>query len=917
MSSASSSATMSSCPVCMGRMASGMLSTHMSGHSKEEILAALINRDTSQQPPNAHQQQPSHHFLAASSNGSSTTTLPASSQMSLLPAAAASQQSSGNSNSSSMVNLSPLFMPQMMGMMQVMSSPCLIPQPNGPPLLVNMPSYVYPGMLSAAAAAAASGTAATAAAANLTYPAGAAGGGIGGNLMVSHTGALMPAPSAASTSNSALSAPVAAVVSEITTPKKTPSSSASRGSGSKLSNESSPPAVEPDNRKAKESAEVAAVTTAATTRPPSPIPGPSRCRKASGPMKLKIKNRREGRMSNPPQSRVIQDSLLSEESASKEQNPLLPSEKEEGNAVVTSVAPSTSTSASPAASGSGVYGFTQYADDSPYPAASLNFSSMLLEPPQAGTSSSVETEVSKKQSSQGAKTGEKCDSLDGGKVCTVQNIGDLQNALKSDEDVQIVVPNELLETSEFKSFLSGLNSFPLHETSSATATSSTSVPPNTPNTTRPPSATAEMAESPIKVELEAADDDGLKPASPQPGSSRDMSVVPAGGEEATAILPHAVGSNDSDEDDDDDITLQDLVAMETMEDADVCEDDEEDQFFTLSNSTNPLEPFMNSILQAPESGGAGFSCEKCGLHFASVSEFREHGCQTASKKGKRSKSGARHKAKSSAAAAAAAAATASSAPTAPPPDENAKLDRDPDDAKESSSIPAIKTETEIKSELLDSSSQPVLGGLGGADGREQHWKCNQCRAVFETGPQLLEHLDQVRRAEHKCAACHAVFDDRRMFLLHRRKLHPAAGPGRVKAEPASTPAEVTPNENGEYVCDRCDRSFKDRELLARHAACHDEDRPFECLECGKRFAKASLLRDHRRRHFEVGQFECSYCHKRFYTPNKLREHVRVHTGEAPLSCNVCGKTFKRHSNLSEHKRIHQVIFKVFVRTFKD
>ena len=45
-------------------------------------------------------------------------------------------------------------------------------------------------------------------------------------------------------------------------------------------------------------------------------------------------------------------------------------------------------------------------------------------------------------------------------VCTVQTIDDLQKALKSEDDIQIVVPNELLETSEFKTFLSNFNSFP-------------------------------------------------------------------------------------------------------------------------------------------------------------------------------------------------------------------------------------------------------------------------------------------------------------------------------------------------------------------------------------------------------------------------------------------------------------------------
>ena len=101
-----------------------------------------------------------------------------------------------------------------------------------------------------------------------------------------------------------------------------------------------------------------------------------------------------------------------------------------------------------------------------------------------------------------------------------------------------------------------------------------------------------------------------------------------------------------------------------------------------------------------------------------------------------------------------------------------------------------------------------------------------------------------------------------------------------------------PNSNGEYTCDRCDRAFKDKELLFRHQACHDEEKPFECLECGKKFAKAGLLRDHRKRHFEVGAFECGWCKKRFYTPNKVRKF-----------CNY-GKTIK--TNLSTFLSFEQI-----------
>ena len=91
------------------------------------------------------------------------------------------------------------------------------------------------------------------------------------------------------------------------------------------------------------------------------------------------------------------------------------------------------------------------------------------------------------------------------KICTVETVNDLVNAqmlLKSNEDIQIVVANDLLETNEFKTFMSHLNLPPQtpHPTTNE-------VPPNTPMTTRPPSI------GPIETEEDTMNE-------PQPSTSR-------------------------------------------------------------------------------------------------------------------------------------------------------------------------------------------------------------------------------------------------------------------------------------------------------------------------------------------------------------------------------------------------------------
>ena len=72
-----------------------------------------------------------------------------------------------------------------------------------------------------------------------------------------------------------------------------------------------------------------------------------------------------------------------------------------------------------------------------------------------------------------------------------------------------------------------------------------------------------------------------------------------------------------------------------------------------------------------------------------------------------------------------------------------------------SSNASISLPIAIKSEAVyDSNSQPALGA---ASSRVDTWKCNQCKVAFESGPQLLEHLDEIRRAEHKVIEIYSTF----------------------------------------------------------------------------------------------------------------------------------------------------------------
>ena len=300
-------------------------------------------------------------------------------------------------------------------------------------------------------------------------------------------------------------------------------------------------------------------------------------------------------------------------------------------------------------------------------------------------------------------------------------------------------------------------------------------------------------------------------------------------------------------------------------------------------------------------------CDRCGIHFPSIEMYKDHaaGCVHIYRKDTSLKSKKSFL-------------SASSAMSVRPQQQQQVYACSIKNEQNSAVVSnLVKMETvepvfvDVKKEVTVANQVP-LATLG------NHWKCGQCKVVFDNGARLLLHLEEFRAAKIKCMACHIIFPERKDLLEHSQSVHETdllslkvdPGSKECKTELKMEKKVFGLNALGELTCDMCDRAFKERDMLIKHMACHTDLKPHECTECGKRFSKLSLLKDHRKRHFLAKNFQCTTCMKRFYTAGKLTEHTRIHTGEAPLKCEVCGKGFKRHSNLSEHKKIHDPIREV-------
>ena len=494
------------------------------------------------------------------------------------------------------------------------------------------------------------------------------------------------------------------------------------------------------------------------------------------------------------------------------------------------------------------------------PQLTLNFPSNLMTDTTTGTTASSSSSSARPSSSSvivshnsdlppAASQSPASFSLPGQEPITVDTVEALQSALACDNDVQLVVSNDLLETPEFKALMQNMDqSNTVQSTPAVSPSPQGSVIDNEDSNSRPP----------IPM---------LDPPSPIPCSSRDISRENTrhGFETSTDSLLDITPCSD------DDMTLQDLIAVETIDESQMAEDDMPWSSQLNFESFNHL---LGNQCNAQQNAGKGKSkkaiSKKLGSANSTVTSEDFEQKDLISRFLKKE------------------------------PEAGEFVEEDSPDEVEEDIKPSYLTQEHTVA------TQNPLGS------QSKHWKCGQCKVVYETGPQLLEHLEQIKRAKIKCLPCHLVFEDRKDLMNHRRKDHPADllrlkydPDGEVIDEPEVIDEKVyLPNAIGEYVCDFCDRAFTEKDMLMKHLTCHFDEKPHECLECGKKFHKANQLREHKKRHFEEGNFQCNFCNKKFFSPNKLREHLRVHTGEAPLKCNICGKGFKRHSNLSEHKKIH-------------
>ncbi|XP_026330529.1 zinc finger protein 493-like [Hyposmocoma kahamanoa] len=138
---------------------------------------------------------------------------------------------------------------------------------------------------------------------------------------------------------------------------------------------------------------------------------------------------------------------------------------------------------------------------------------------------------------------------------------------------------------------------------------------------------------------------------------------------------------------------------------------------------------------------------------------------------------------------------------------------------------------------------------------------------------------------YKCLVCNKKFHARSMVAYH------AYCNGQTKPYQCPFP--------------ECNKSFTSMSYYQYHMRVHSGDRAFPCNVCGKSFFQKSKMMRHSMKHSKDKKYICEVCTKGFSNSTALRRHALTHTEERPYCCTICGQRFRDSSNFRKHVIKHE------------
>lgn len=195
---------------------------------------------------------------------------------------------------------------------------------------------------------------------------------------------------------------------------------------------------------------------------------------------------------------------------------------------------------------------------------------------------------------------------------------------------------------------------------------------------------------------------------------------------------------------------------------------------------------------------------------------------------------------------------------------------------------------------------------------------------FDQDPDVAdEELDSAVIIENDEYQMEVIVDDTKE-IIHGARKNPK--PVNVTAIKPRVERDYYNNGNG-FLCDICQKVFKDKSKLKVHREIHTDERNVICpvsllylfkfpdskfltisnfQECGKGFKTMNCLRNHKRMHLpDRVLFGCDQCDKKYTQKVQLKKHFEiVHMNRRDYECQACFASFGTKSVLKMHMLSH-------------
>ncbi|KAF7655590.1 hypothetical protein LDENG_00053910 [Lucifuga dentata] len=221
---------------------------------------------------------------------------------------------------------------------------------------------------------------------------------------------------------------------------------------------------------------------------------------------------------------------------------------------------------------------------------------------------------------------------------------------------------------------------------------------------------------------------------------------------------------------------------------------------------------------------------------------------------------------------------------------------------------------ETESERTEDGSETITIQTTLGDEDEDVHKCGRCQAEFSTLESFIQHklhCNRKRQLEVRAPSTTESSQDAEQEVSASNGSSPSAVKV-AEGAPSNEPLKTSIKDESDGLSSRGRRkrttSLKVTDQSDGTECSVSDKRVYKlnqegryiCQLCEKTFKTSNILRTHLKTHSDQKNFSCQLCGTSFRTKGSLIRHNRRHTDERPYRCTLCGQSFRESGALTRH-----------------